>query len=82
VAAPSARVRVGRLLIAEQPLVEGGLHVLRPASVDHLDHDAVGAMGTLLEGHVHVHAGVGSVAAAFVRVGDEVAEDPVEARLG
>ena len=56
--------------------------MLRPASVDHLEHDAVGAMGMLLEGNVHVHAGVGSGAAAFVRVGDEVAEDPVEARLG
>ena len=68
--------------MAKQRLVEGGLRVLRPASVDHLEHDAVGAMGLLLEGHVHVHAGVGSGAAAFVRVGDEVAEDPVEARLG
>ena len=82
VAAPPARVRVGRLLVAEQRLVERGLRVLRPASVDHLEHDAVGAIGLLLESHVHVHAGVGSGAAVLVRVGDEVAENPVEARLG
>ena len=48
-------------------------------AVDHLDDDGFGA---LVERHVDVHAGVGGGATASVRVGDEVAEDPVEARLG